>query len=149
MAIVLDNIYTKGISGRIGDDLLYKQYGNKTVVTQFPRRSLKPPTSRQLAQHQKFALAVFKTRTWLASMAKRIFLEGLERKWDANSTYYAGITYFMTASTANKGSIAVAQTSLADTAPHIHALQPTCNTETPVPATSKGTKTDKPPNRES
>ncbi len=95
MAIVVDNIYTKGISGRIGDDLLYKQYGNKTVVCRFPRRSLKPPTSKQLAQRQKFALAVFKTRTWLANKAKRIFLEGLQRKWDAHSTYHAGITYFM------------------------------------------------------
>ena len=96
MAVVVDNIYTKGISGRVGDALLYKVYGNKTVVCRFPRPSLKPPTSRQLAQRKKFALAVFKTRTWLADNAKRLFLEGLERKWAAHSTYHAGIRYFMT-----------------------------------------------------
>jgi len=49
MAIVVDNVYTKGISGRIGDTLLYKQFGDKTVVGIFPRHSLKPPTSKQLA----------------------------------------------------------------------------------------------------
>jgi len=111
VAIVIDNIYTKGISGRIGDSLLYKQYGNKTVVCRFPRPSLKPPTSKQLAQRQKFALAVLKTRTWLANKAKRIFLEGLERKWAAHSTYHAGITYFMTQadSDANQGTLPAKQ----------------------------------------
>jgi len=104
MAIVVDNIYTKGISGRIGDQLLYKQYSGKTVVSIFPKRNLNPPTSAQLAQRQKFALAVFKTRTWLANKAKRIFLEGIARKWAAHSTYHAGITYFMAASTATAGS---------------------------------------------
>ena len=95
MAIVVDNIYTKGISGRIGDSLLYKQYSGKTVVCAFPRRSLKGPSERQLAQRQKFALAVLKTRQWLANKAQRLFLEGLERKWSAYSTYHAGIRYFM------------------------------------------------------
>ena len=95
MALVIDNVYTKGISGRVGDQLLYKQFGNKTVVAAFLRPSLKPPTPRQLAQRQKFALAVLKTRAWLADKAKRTFLEGLERKWAAYSTYHAGIRYFM------------------------------------------------------
>jgi len=85
-AIVIDNIYTKGISGRIGDKLLYKQYSGKTVVSIFPRRILKTPSERQLAQRQKFALAVLKARQWLALPHKRRFLEGLERKWTAFST---------------------------------------------------------------
>ena len=111
MAIVVDNIYTKGISGRVGDSLLYKQYGNKTVVSIFPRRSLKPPTDRQLVQRKKFALAVFKTRAWLAQKAKRVFLEGLERKWAAYSTYHAGIRYFMNQPAPEANNLSATQTT--------------------------------------
>ena len=96
MAIVIDNIYTKGISGRVGDSLLYKQYGNKTVVTRFPRLSTCLPSARQLAQRKKFGLAVLNTRHWLQDAAKRRFLLGLKRKWDSLSAYHAGIKYFMT-----------------------------------------------------
>ncbi len=95
MAIVVDNIYTKGISGRVGDALLYKQYGNKTVVTAFPRLSSLAPSARQLAQRKKFALAVLKTRQWLQQKAKRQFLLGLKNKWNSLSAYHAGIKYLM------------------------------------------------------
>ena len=95
MAIVIDNIYTKGISGRIGDSLLYKQYGPKTVVTRFPQRTLSTPSQRQLAQRKKFALAVLQTRQWLKEAPKRQFLLGLKHKWRSVSAYHAGIKYFM------------------------------------------------------
>ena len=139
MAIVVDNIYTRGISGRIGDDLLYKQYSNKTVVCRFPRRSLKPPTSRQLAQRQKFALAVFKTRTWLAQRAKKIFLQGLERKWGAYSTYHAGIRYFMTqADPTPTAAVTTTETPTAATQP------PNAPASTPATVQAANTATPKP-----
>ena len=95
MAIVIDNIYTKGISGRVGDALLYKQYGNKTVVAKFPRLTDVAPSTRQLAQRKKFALAVLKTRQWLQQKATRQFLLGLKQKWNSLSAYHAGIKYMM------------------------------------------------------
>ena len=95
MAIVIDNIYTKGISGRVGDALLYKHYGNKTVVSAFPRLTNIAPSARQLAQRKKFALAVLKTRQWLQQKAQRQFLAGLKLKWNSLSAYHAGIKYFM------------------------------------------------------
>ena len=96
MAVVVNNLYTIGLSGRIGDALLYKQYGNKTVVTRFPQRSLKTPSERQLVQRKKFALAVLNTRQWLKEAPKKQFLIGLKQKWASVSAYHAGIRYFMT-----------------------------------------------------
>ena len=96
MAIVVDNIYTKGISGRVGDALLYKHYGHKTVVTAFPRLSNIAPSARQLVQRKKFAMAVLKTRQWLQQKASRQFLQGLKLKWNSLSAYHAGIKYHMT-----------------------------------------------------
>ena len=96
MAIVIDNIYTKGISGRVGDALLYKHYGNKTVVSAFPRLTNIAPSARQLAQRKKFALAVLKTRQWLQQPATKQFLLGLKHKWNSLSAYHAGIKYHMT-----------------------------------------------------
>ena len=96
MAIVVDNMYTKGISGRVGDGLLYKHYGHKTVVTAFPRLSTVAPSARQLVQRKKFAMAVFKTRQWLQQKASRQFLLGLKHKWNSLSAYHAGIKYHMT-----------------------------------------------------
>ena len=95
MAIVVDNIYTRGISGRVGDALLYKQYGNKTVVSKFPRLTTIAPSARQLMQRKKFALAVLKTRQWLQQKAQKQFLQGLKLKWNSLSAYHAGIKYFM------------------------------------------------------
>ena len=96
MAIVVDNIYTKGISGRVGDGLLYKHYGHKTVVSAFPRLSTVAPSARQLEQRKKFALAVLKTRQWLQQKASRQFLQGLKHKWNSLRAYHAGIKYHMT-----------------------------------------------------
>ncbi len=95
MAIVVDNIYTNGISGRVGKQLLYKLYGNKTVVSAFPRMSAYAPSERQRVQRKKFALAVLKTREWLQNKAKKQFLLGLKGKWESFSAYHAGIRYFM------------------------------------------------------
>ena len=96
MAVVVDNIYTKGISGRVGDALLYKHYGHKTVVTAFPRLTNIAPSARQLAQRKKFAMAVLKTRQWLQQKAQKQFLQGLKNKWNSLSAYHAGIRYWMT-----------------------------------------------------
>ena len=101
MAIVIDNIYTKGISGRVGNTLLYKHYGHKTVVTAFPRLTNIAPSARQRAQRKKFALAVLKTKQWLTDQAKKRFLTGLKLKWNSLSAYHAGIRYHMTQTETN------------------------------------------------
>ena len=130
MAIVIDNIYTKGISGRVGDALLYKHYGNKTVVTAFPRLSLVAPSARQLAQRKKFAMAVLKTRQWLQQKAQKQFLQGLKHKWNSLSAYHAGIKYHMLQAEA-MATQATATTGVATTASSV-AKQPHKNPVKPV-----------------
>ena len=101
MALVIDNLITKGFSGKFGKQVVFRQCGNKTVAAAYPRLPLPPPTERQLAQRKKFAMAVLQTRQWLLNKVKRNFLDGLARKWDSLSPYHAGIKYFMLAKPAN------------------------------------------------
>ena len=124
MAVVIDNIYTKGISGRVGDALLYKHYGNKTVVTAFPRLSHLAPSARQLAQRKKFALAVLKTRQWLQQAAQRQFLQGLKHKWNSLSAYHAGIRYHMTQPGTPAPATKTAQKPAAEACQPQNTLQP-------------------------
>jgi len=95
MAIVKHNLYTMGLSGTVGKKLVYKVYGDLTVVAAYPKKSTKAPTVLQKAQRFKFALAVSKTRVWLLDGFQRRFLEGLASKWTSRSAYHAGIKYFM------------------------------------------------------
>ena len=148
MAIVIDNIYTKGISGRVGNKLLYKHYGHKTVVSAFPKLSHLTPSALQLAQRKKFALAVLKTRQWLQNKAKKQFLLGLKHKWNSLSAYHAGIKYHMTQPTTpasqaqttpepnhNKG--ALQQPAVAKNTP-TNTISPTINTAKKKPGGGSG-----------
>ncbi len=95
MAIVVNNLITSHLRGKLGKQVVFKRYGNITVACAYPRPSLKPPTNSQLAQRKKFAQAVFSTRYWLTLPHKKQFLEGLALKWSSKSAYHAGIKHFM------------------------------------------------------
>ena len=111
MAIVKNNVVTKGLSGKLGCDLVFKVYGEQTVVCAYPRRSTVAPSVRQLSCRERFARAVAQVRFWLKDAEKRAFLERLRKQWGSFSAYHAGIKYFMqqavsTASASMKESIA-------------------------------------------
>ena len=95
MAIVKNNVVTKGLSGKLGRDLLFKVYGEKTVVCAYPRPSNVAPSVRQLSCRERFARAVAQVRFWLKDTEKRAFLERLRKQWGSFSAYHAGIRYFM------------------------------------------------------
>ena len=95
MALVVNNLITKGMSGRYGKVLVFKQYSGKTVATAFPRPTNKLPTPLQIARRQKFAKAVAMTKLWLNNPEKKRFLEKLADKWSSLSAYHAGVKYFM------------------------------------------------------
>ena len=95
MAIVKNNVVTKGLSGKLGRDLVFKVYGEKTVVCAYPRRSTVAPSVRQLSCRERFARAVAQVRFWLKDTEKRAFLERLRKQWGSFSAYHAGIRYFM------------------------------------------------------
>lgn len=56
MAQIKDNLITKGITGKIGNKLVYRQVGSKTIVSSKPNR--KPTTHPTLiGQNNRFKLA--------------------------------------------------------------------------------------------
>ena len=95
MAIVKNNVVTKGLSGTLGRDLVFKVYGEKTVVCAYPRPSSVAPSVRQLSCRERFARAVALVRFWLKDTEKRAFLERLRTQWGSFSAYHAGIRYLM------------------------------------------------------
>jgi hypothetical protein len=57
MAKSVNNVLTHGLSGKIGDMLLFSQRGGKTIVSTAPRKSNKV-SEAQKQQRRKFQLAV-------------------------------------------------------------------------------------------
>ena len=58
MASTNQNILAKGLKGQIGKQLVFKQYGEKTVVTRYPDMSKVVPSELQKKQRSGFAEAV-------------------------------------------------------------------------------------------
>ncbi len=58
MARVSGNFILKGMRGKIGKELVIKQYGSKTVVTKYPDMSNVKPSDLQTNQRIRFADAV-------------------------------------------------------------------------------------------
>ncbi len=51
------NVLTHGLSGLVGDMIVFRQRANKTIVCGKPRPSSKPPTTKALAIRDKFKRA--------------------------------------------------------------------------------------------
>ena len=62
MAKSKGNVVTHGLSGKIGDLLVFRQLKGKTVVSKIPVTSEKP-TEKQAAQRQRFQQAVLYAKT--------------------------------------------------------------------------------------
>jgi hypothetical protein len=57
MAKQTGNVVTYGLSGKIGDLLVFRRRGGKTIVSKVPESSKKPLTAKQIAHQQKFRQA--------------------------------------------------------------------------------------------
>ncbi len=58
MAKQYQNPITRGLRGQIGRQLVFKQYGTKTVVSRFPDMSSVQQSALQKANNNRFAEAV-------------------------------------------------------------------------------------------
>ncbi|XVJ67151.1 MAG: hypothetical protein HEQ40_13655 [Lacibacter sp.] len=58
MARTRSNLIIRGLKGQVGKQLVFKQYGNKTVVTRYPDMSLVKPSAAQKEKRKGFAAAV-------------------------------------------------------------------------------------------
>lgn len=66
MAQSKNNIITHGMSGMIGDMLVFRQVGGKTIVAKAPKESGKPPTAAQKAVQDRFQQAIIYGKSVMA-----------------------------------------------------------------------------------
>lgn len=68
---LVNNDLVKGSSGRIGDQLVYRQRGGKTIIAKRPRRTGIPPSAMQVEIQELFAEAVLYAKSVIADEAKK------------------------------------------------------------------------------
>src|SRR5689334_874814 len=87
------NIVTDGLSGGIGKQIVFKQYGNKTVATRYPDMSNVKPSKAQKAKRGRFAEAVQYAQGILADAKKKAAYQLKIGK--GKSVYHAAIKEFL------------------------------------------------------
>lgn len=95
MAHVDDNDITLGLRGRIGKQIVFRKFGNKTIVSKRPKRSSKPPTEGQLLHREKFIIAAnYATRSLLQPELKAEY-EAIARTMENTSAFAAALADFV------------------------------------------------------
>jgi hypothetical protein len=96
MGQVKENLLTKGFSGRIGDEIVFRQVGKRTVFSKRPRKSnvLSP---NQQVQRDFFKNAVLFAKTMLLDPAVRIDYENRAAQAGLPSAYVAAMTDYLKA----------------------------------------------------
>jgi hypothetical protein len=68
---VINNDLVKGASGRVGDQLVYRQRGDKTIIAKRPRPKSTPDTERQIEVQETFFNAAIYAKAVIADPAKK------------------------------------------------------------------------------
>ncbi|MBL7112692.1 MAG: hypothetical protein ISS19_12215 [Bacteroidales bacterium] len=58
MKVTGQNIILNGISGKLGNQISFRQRKGKTIIASLPKKSMKPPTKARKKQMSLFATAV-------------------------------------------------------------------------------------------
>jgi hypothetical protein len=66
MAQIKENIILKGLSGRVGKNLVFKHYGNKTVVSAYPDMSKVKLSAKQKKENKRFRKAMAYARSQMS-----------------------------------------------------------------------------------
>jgi len=96
MGQVKENLLTKGFSGRIGDEIVFRQVGNRTLFSKRPRRST-IVTPNQQAQRDLFSKAVVFAKTMLLNPETLADYENRAKLAGIDSAYRAAITDYLKA----------------------------------------------------
>lgn len=95
MATSKNNIITHGLSGKVGDVLVFSQRNGKTVVGKVPDRSNVELTDKQKQTNQRFQEAVIYAKSVLTDAAKKAEYEG--KAQEGQSAYNVAIADFFNA----------------------------------------------------
>ena len=96
MAIIRDNLVTEGMSGMLGDMLVFKNLRGKTIVCKRPSRPRKQSAS-QKENRNKFREASRWAKTMLLDPNKKEYYQKKALKLKLSNAYTAAIADFMRA----------------------------------------------------
>ncbi|QSB25382.1 hypothetical protein [Flavobacterium sp. CLA17] len=71
MAKSKDNIITHGLSGKVGDIIVFSQRGNKTIVSKAPKERTGEPTEKQKQHTLRFQEAILYAKTAVKDAATK------------------------------------------------------------------------------
>jgi hypothetical protein len=68
---ISENLILKQLSGHLGKQIVFKQYGNKTVVSAYPDMSKRTLSPKQLKVNETMAVANYEAKRIMADEALR------------------------------------------------------------------------------
>lgn len=95
MAEVKNNIITEGLSGILGDRIVFRQMRGKTIISVKPKKAEKY-SEKQLEAKRRFQYAVFYGKSVTADPAKKAEYEAAKGK-KFNSAYQVAVADFLNA----------------------------------------------------
>ncbi len=92
MAISKDNIVTATLSGKVGN-VIFKNYGNKTVISKYPNMSNVKKTDKQLANQYLFKAAQAYAKSIISDPEKKLaFIKTIPK---GKVAYHAAISKYL------------------------------------------------------
>lgn len=93
MAILIQNMLLKGLSGSLGKAILIRQFRGKTIISKYPDRQVVRATALQKKSNHQFKLAVAYARGINNHPKKRALLQ--KKLKPGESVYHRAIKDFM------------------------------------------------------
>ena len=93
MAIVLNNLITKGLSGQLGKALVFRKVGDRTIVATAPSTNA-DPTEPQKLQRERFKRAAIFAKAQLQDPAVKALYELEARRRGQPNAYNVAISDF-------------------------------------------------------
>jgi hypothetical protein len=94
MGLVKENLLTKGFSGRIGDEIVFRQVGNRTMFAKRPRKRT-TLTPGQAAHQQQFQKAVYYAKSALLDPAVKAVYQSMANEASLRSAFNAAVTDYL------------------------------------------------------
>ena len=94
MAEVKENILTEGISGKIGNKIVFRQWGGRTIVSA-RSRTTEVTSDKQRAQRNRFIMAsIYAKAQMLDPLAKAVY-EVMAKRYELTSPYAAAVADYL------------------------------------------------------
>jgi hypothetical protein len=94
MARSINNILTKGLSGMVGKQLVFRTWNGKTFLSVAPKKP-KKQSPLQKENRSKFKLATMFAKTMMKDPAKKAEYKDIAKKLKLPNAYTAAITEYM------------------------------------------------------